>query len=204
MIDFEVFRERDNLKEEWKWIKGYEGLYQISNYGKVKSFHKNKRGKMISLNNKNGWYLSFRAMSKECRTSTLRVHVEVAKAFIGDIPKGYHVHHKDRNKQNNRADNLEIIHPSKHWHETEEHNHSIIKGLNDYNRYVKTKKIQQYSLDGVLLAEYTNGEIASRMTGICQRNILQVASKEPFNKNGNVRKQAGGYIWKYADESEVV
>lgn len=192
------------MKEEWKWIKGYEGLYQISNYGNVKSFHKDKNGKELSINNKNGWYLSFRAMDRERRTSTLRIHVEVARAFIGDIPKGYHVHHKDRNKQNNRVDNLEIIHPRKHWYETEEHNHNIIKGLNDYNRYERPRKIQQYSLDGILLAEYTNGEIASRMTGICQRNILQVASKEPFNKKGSVRKQAGGYIWKYADESEVV
>lgn len=192
----------DYLDEEWKWIKGYEALYQISNYGRVKSFHEIENGKILSLNNKNGWYLSFRAVSKESKIRTLRIHVEVAKAFIGDIPKGYHVHHKDGNKQNNRVENLEIIHPSKHWHETEEHNHRIIKGLNDYNRYVKTRKIQQYSLDGILLAEYINGEVASRMTGICQRNILQVANKSPFNKNGSIRKQAGGYIWKFVDEDE--
>lgn len=192
------------MKEEWKWIKGFEGLYQISNFGNVKSFHKSKNGKLISLNNKNGWYLSFRAISKEHKTNTLRVHVEVAKAFIGDIPKGYHVHHKDGNKQNNRVDNLEIIHPRKHWHETEKHNSNIIDGLNNYNRYTRPRKIQQYSKDGILLAEYVNGEVASRMTGICQRNILQVANKEPFNKNGDIRKQAGGYVWKFADESEVI
>ena len=192
------------MKEEWQWMSGYEGLYQVSNTGKVKSFHKIKSGKIIRLNNKNGWYLSFRAIDKEHKTNTLRVHVEVAKAFIGDIPKGYHVHHKDGNKQNNTVNNLEIIHPREHWRETEKHNHKIIKGLNDYNRYEKTKKIRQYTMDGIFLAEYVNGEVASRMTGICHRNILQVAGKAPFNKRGSVRKQAGGYIWKYAEESEVV
>lgn len=45
---------------------------------------------------------------------------------------------------------------------------------------------------------------ASRVTGVCARNILQVADKEPFNSKGSVRKQAGGYIWKFADEKEVV
>ena len=51
---------------------------------------------------------------------------------------------------------------------------------------------------------YVNCEIASRMTGICQRNISQVASKEPYNSKGNVRKQAGGYVWEFEKGSEVM
>ena len=38
--------------------------------------------------------------------------------------------------------------------------------------------------------------------GVCQRNILQVANKEPYNDKGFIRKQAGGYIWRF--EKEVV
>lgn len=100
--------------------------------------------------------------------------------------------------------NLEYIHPKKHRKETEKIHRQIVTGITNYNRYKKPRKIQQYTKDGILLAEYVNGEVASRMTGVCQRNILQVANKEPFNKNGNIRKQAGGYIWKFADESEVI
>lgn len=192
------------MKEEWKWIAGYEGLYQISNHGRLKSFRKNKDGYICSNTNKNGWYLTVNLFDKDRNRKTERIHVLVARSFIGDIPKGHHVHHKDGNRQNNRVDNLEIIHPRKHWHETEERNHNIIAGMNNYNRYTKTKRIRQYTQDGVYLAEYINGEVASRMTGICQRNILQVASKEPFNKKGGIRKQAGGYVWKFADESEVI
>lgn len=192
------------MREEWKWIDGYNGLYQISNMGRLKSFHKSKEGIILSNTNKNGWYFTVNLKNSDKKRKTERIHVLVAKTFIGEIPKGFHVHHKDGNKQNNIVTNLEIIHPSKHWHETEKNNPNVINGLNNYNRYIKPRKIQQYSKDGILLAEYVNGEVASRMTGICQRNILQVASGEPFNSKGSVRKQAGGYVWKYANESEVV
>lgn len=188
------------MKEEWKWINGYEGLYQISNHGRMKSFKRNSLGYILSNKNKNGWYFTVNLIDSVGKRKTERIHVLVAKHLIGEIPRGYHVHHKDGNKQNNSVDNLEIIHPSKHWFETEKQNHNVIKWLNYYNRYKKTKKIQQLSLDGILLAEYVNGEVASRMTGICQRNIMQVASKTPFNEKGNIRKQAGGYIWKFAEE----
>ena len=113
------------------------------------------------------------------------------------------MHHKDGNRQNNVVSNLEIIHPSKHWRETEKRNKKIIKGLNDYNRYERPRRICQFSLEVEFLAEYVNGEIASRMTSICHRNILQVAGKEVYGKNKRTRKQAGGYIWKFAEEEVV-
>lgn len=192
------------MTEEWKWVKGYEGLYQISNLGRLKSFHRCADGKICSVKNKTGWYLTIGLSDKYGYKETMRIHVLVAKAFIGEIPKGYHVHHKDGNKQNNKVNNLEIIHPSQHAKETIKKNKNVLLGLNTYNKYVRPKTIQQYSLDGFLLAEYVNAEIASRMSGVCRRNILQVASKQPFNSKGSVRKQAGGYVWKYKDDSEVV
>ena len=191
------------MKEEWKWVEGFEGIYQISNLGNLKSFKQNKEGHVLKNTNQHGWYFTVNLSDSNGKKLTTRIHILVAKHFIGEIPKGYHVHHKDGNRQNNVVSNLEIIHPSKHWYESEKRNHAIIKGLNDYNRYVKTQKIRQYTLDGIYLAEYVNGEVASRMTGICQRNILQVANKTPYGKNKRIRKQAGGYIWKLA-EAEVV
>lgn len=196
-------RNCDYMEEEWRCVKGYEGLYQISNYGRVRSFHNNP-AKILSLKNNSGWYLSFRAIDENGNRKTLRPHVEVAKAFLGEIPKGYHVHHKDGNKQNNRVDNLEIIHPSEHAKETIKQNANVIKGMNNYNEYIRPKRIRQYTRDGMFVAEYANAEIASRYSGVCGRNILQVARKEKYGKNGMVRKQAGGFVWKFADESEVV
>lgn len=188
--------------EQWKWIKGYEGLYQISSCGRLKSFHKKKDGYITSNVNQNGWYFTVNLLDEFKNKKTKRIHVLVAEAFIGEIPKGYHVHHKDGNKQNNHVENLEIIHPREHALESVRINPNCIKGMNNYNRYKKPRRIRQYTIDGQFIAEYANGAIASDLSGVCQRNILQVASKAPFNDAGSYRKTAGGYKWVYADEDK--
>ena len=188
------------MNEEWKWIKGYEGLYQISNFGRVKSFHKNKiDGEILSIKNSKGWYLTIPLRGNGVRR-TVRIHQLVAETFIGEIPKGYHVHHKDGNKQNNKVTNLEIIHPKQHNLETMKQYPDYCKGMNEYNKYQRPRHIQQFDLEGHFIAEYANSKIASELTGVCSRNILQVADKKPFNSKGSVRKQAGGYVWKFADD----
>lgn len=58
--------------------------------------------------------------------------------------------------------------------------------------------------NGEFINSYCNAMEASRNTGVCGRNILQVANKEPYNSKGSVRKQAGGYVWKFEKESEVM
>ena len=62
----------------------------------------------------------------------------------------------------------------------------------------------QYTDDGYFVAEYANAKIAEKYTGVCSRNILQVANKETFNEKGAIRKQAGGYVWRFGNESEVM
>jgi hypothetical protein len=192
------------IPEEWKWIKGYEGLYQISNYGRLKSFHRNPNGTILSTKNSKGDYLTviLRSKRREKERHT-RLHVLVAEAFIGDIPDGYEVHHIDGNKQNNIVTNLSVMESHEHRLLTIIEHPEQTKGMNEYNKYTKPKRIQQYTKDGHFIAEYANGEIASRFTNVCQRNILQVANKEEY-KPGKTRKQAGGYVWKFADEREVM
>ena len=189
------------MTEEWKWIKEYEGLYQISNLGRLKSFHRNKsEGRIMSLANINGWYFTVILRDGNGEYSTKRIHQLVAEHFIGEIPKGYHVHHKDGNKQNNKVSNLEVISRKEHTKETMKQHPDYCKGMNEYNKYVRPRHIRQYDLEGHFIAEYANSKIASELTGVCARNILQVANKKPFNSKGSVRKQAGGYVWKFADD----
>lgn len=187
----------------WKWIKGYEGLYAISDSGLIKSFWKDSRGQFVKTNNKNGWYLSFRATDRNRKVKTIRVHVAVANAFIGNVPKGSHVHHINENKQDNRVENLQILNSSEHMKLTMRKHPECYKAMNERNKY-KQRHIRQYTLDGFFIAEFANSAIAEEMTGVCQRNILQVANKDPYNNKGSIRKQAGGYAWKFADESEVM
>lgn len=103
-------------KEEWKPIKGYEGLYEISNFGRVKSLvgwngHKYvKREKILApykqQTNPN-YSRSVVKLKKNGKGKEFKVHRLVAKAFIPN-PKNYKViNHKDGNPLNNKVNNLE-------------------------------------------------------------------------------------------------
>ena len=189
------------MKEEWKWVNGFEGLYQISNTGKLKSFRKDSSGHIMSNKDKNGWYFTVNLSDERNKCHTTRIHTLVAKHFIGEIPKGYHVHHIDGNKQNNVVTNLKIMHPSEHRKETAKMLPQIDTGMIHYNQYERPKTIYMYDTNGNYLASFPNAMAASIITGICSRNILQVANKNEY-KPGRVRKTAGGFVWKF--ESEVV
>ncbi len=193
------------MMEEWKWVKGFEGRYQISNHGKVRSFLSGEEaGRELSVKNGQGGYLSLGLIDKCGNRHTRRIHRLVAEAFIAPLIQGYEVHHIDGNKQNNHVTNLMLLSKKEHYKETKKQLPQIVTGMNFYNMYKKPKRIFQYTLAGVLVGEYANAKIASVVSGVCQRNILQVASKTPFNKKGAVRKQAGGYIWTFSCESEVM
>ena len=96
------------MKEEiWRDIKGYEGLYQVSNLGRVKSLNYNhtKKEKILNLANSKG-YLHV-TLYKNSKYKIYKVHRLVAIHFI-ENPNSYsQVNHKDENKQNNKVENLE-------------------------------------------------------------------------------------------------
>lgn len=191
------------MNEEWKWIKGYEGSYQISSYGRIKSFRGNPNGYILKQTNKTGWYFTVNLYKGDKKYATDRIHRLVAKHFIGEIPYGFEVNHIDGNKQNNRVDNLEIISKQEHINKTMQQI-DFVSSMVNKNAYEKPRRIRQFTLDGYFIAEYVNAEIAGKYTGVCARNILQVASKTPYGKHNLTRKQAGGFVWKFADEKEVV
>ena len=96
------------MEEIWKDIEGYEGLYQISNYGRVKSLNYAKQGKEKILKDRisNSGYKRVN-LSKSGERKTYYVHRLVAETFIPN-PNGYsEVNHKDEDKSNNNIDNLE-------------------------------------------------------------------------------------------------
>jgi len=106
--------------EIWKDIIGYEGLYQVSNFGRVKILERiffvrgkypiNKNEKILKLNlNTHGYYRV--SLIKDKIPKTITVHKLVAMAFLNHIPDGFNfvVNHKDFVRTNNYDYNLEII-----------------------------------------------------------------------------------------------
>ena len=95
--------------EKWKAIKGYEGLYEISSYGVVKSFHKNKDGVFISQHTEKCNHTNHKSLtlSKDKVKTQFRVHRLVAEAFIDNPENKCCVNHKDNNGENNIYSNLE-------------------------------------------------------------------------------------------------
>lgn len=97
------------MEEVWKHIKGYEGKYQVSNLGRIKSFYKCKDGKVIKpLSNTNGYL--YIALSKGNRNyKRLLIHRLVAETFIPNLDNKPQVNHIDGNKHNNAVSNLEWV-----------------------------------------------------------------------------------------------
>lgn len=144
--------------EEWKDISGYEGIYQVSNYGRVRTFRR-KSGfvgfelsdeprPMSLISHGNGYlYVSLRKGDKR---KNYYVHRLVAQAFIGEIPNGYVINHLDYNRSNNSVDNLEIVTQQEnskckmHKPRKREGDYYICDRGNRYEVYVKLKYLGSY------------------------------------------------------------
>lgn len=185
-----------HMKEEWKNIEGWEGIYQISNYGRLKSFKMFKEGYILSNKNKKGDYFSVVLCSCDRPPKYIRIHRLVAEAFIPNPLNLPEVNHKDSNKQNDHVGNLEWITRLGNHRHAIENNPGILAGMIHYNKVVRPIPVKQLTMDGKILKIYPNCKEAGRKTGVCYRNIYGVASKEEY-KPGLTRKQAGGFIWEF-------
>ncbi len=107
------------MPELWQPVEGYEGLYEVSDLGRVRSVerrvpHRNglmtvkERILRATLCGPKNYEYRAVALSKDGKPVTHKVHRLVAKAFIG-IPEGYEVNHKDLDKFNNCLSNLEVV-----------------------------------------------------------------------------------------------
>ena len=95
------------MNEEWRDIKGYEGLYQVSNLGRVKSFKYNKV-KILSPSKNNHGYLSV-VLCKDGICKNAKVHRLVANACIPNLDDKPYVDHIDTDRTNNNVSNLRWV-----------------------------------------------------------------------------------------------
>jgi hypothetical protein len=181
--------------EIWRDIKDYEGLYQVSNLGRVKSLKRtriNKGGStsivketiLTPLKTDRG-YLQVR-LYKDGKNKLLRIARLVAEAFIPNPDNLPTVDHINRIRTDNRVENLRWA--TMDLQVKNRDTEGIIEKM--INKPSLSKSVKQYTLDGQLVAEYPSIAEASRQTGTSHSKIVLVCQGK--------RKTAGGYIWQYA------
>ena len=166
--------------EEWRDIEGYEGLYSISNFGRVKSLNYYNTGKEKLLKQgKTGRdkdYYSV-ALSKNGKLKSYLVHRLVAITFIPNPDNLPQVNHKDEDKSNNCVENLEWC----------DNNYNSNYGTrNEKVAKSKSHKTYQYKEDE-LVAVWDNAVIPAKKYGYCVQHIYDSIN------NG---KKAYGFYWK--------
>ena len=178
------------MKEEWKDIIGYEGYYQISNLGRVKSLEREvkcaynskrlvKERIMKCNKDKDGYLLVL--LAKESKNKYFKVHRLVGIHYIDNPDNLPQINHKDENKQNNTVDNLE-------WCTNKYNNNYGTK--NDKSK----RPIIQLSLDYKYICRYKSIVEASKKINKNHSHIVQCCKRQ--------RKSAYGYIWRYENENK--
>ena len=173
--------------EFWKDVKGFEGLYKVSTYGRVKSLlkaHNKGVEKILKLSNSHG-YLKVALGHDNHRL----VHRIVAEAFLPKWKNSYdQVNHKTEVKTENQVWNLEYC-DSKY-----NNNYGTAsKRTAEKNRNGKlSKKINQYTLNGVFVREWPSMNEITRVLGFATSNICNAIK-------GKEQKTSKGFIWRYAE-----
>lgn len=177
--------------EIWLPVKGYEGLYEVSDLGRVKSLEKTKGKNKMTCPEKiknprdNTYGYLFLTLSKNSDKKNIYVHRLVADAFIGDIT-GKEINHKDGDKHNNTPSNLEIV------TRLQNEQHAWATGLKNMTgkNHFASKPVKQYNLLGHLLAVFESGSLAAKATGLHASHINRCCK--------GLLKTHGGFKWSYA------
>ncbi len=180
--------------ETWKDIRGYEGLYQISDLGRIRSLGRvvnakgnsksKKRERILTQEITVFGYCRVRLFNSDGKAKHYAVHRLVAQEFIGN-PEGFEINHKNEIKTDNRVENLEIV-TSKQNCNYGTRNERLSK-KNTANKDIWSKKVVQKDKAGNVIAVYDSRLEAERQTGLSNREIGRVC-------NGK-RKTHKGYIW---------
>lgn len=171
--------------ETWKAIKGFDGKYEVSDEGNIR----NASGTILKRKRNNRGYVQA-CLYKDGTAYYFLLHRLVAEAFVPNPCNLPQVNHKDEDKENNAADNLEWCtnlynrrYGTGYKRSCEKHDYKAIA-------LSHSKAVEQYTESGELVAVYPSVIDAQNETGVCEGSIRCCCY-------GRYR-QAGGYVWKYA------
>lgn len=167
----------------WKAVPGYEGLYEISNCGRLKCFVKG----VITYGAISAKGYRVTCLYKNKKKKSVFIHRLVAKAFIPNPQNLPFINHKDENKLNNNVENLE-------W--------CTAKYNSNYGTCAeRIKKAQsyivcQFDLEGNLLNEYVGAQDAATATGLDRVTITNCCSGK--------RLSCGHFLWLYKQDKDKI
>lgn len=179
------------MGEIWKDIKDFEGIYQVSNLGSVRSldrkvFNKgnnswcNKKGRILKPTKDKGGYLYVGLHNKDnVKTNSVKIHRLVALAFCTGYEYGLEVNHKNGNRQDNRSENLE-------WVTRSQNIRDIYKrGLNTNGDKNNASKLKNREI-GIITSLYDSGVsqiIIAKAFSVSQATISNIIKNKTY-KNG--------------------
>lgn len=171
------------MHEIWKDIEEYEGIYQVSNLGRVKSSYTNSILKGCKTSN---GYIKVN-LYKNGIVSTKTIHRLVAQAFISNSENKSQVNHIDENKTNNVISNLE-------WSTAKENNNHGTRNERAAKAISKTKSIPiiATNIKTDESTEFNSSKECARQLGLHKGNISHVLT-------GRL-KHTSGYTFKYKEE----
>ena len=191
--------------EIWKPVKGYEGLYEVSSMGRVRSlggmiirkngYHKTFQGRILKPWLNRGYEQVY--LCNDFGRKHRLVHILVCSAFKPNPDNKPFVDHIDGNRRNNRIDNLRwcTAKENQNFELAKAHMSEAQRG-EKHHMYGKfgadnpsSMPVSQYTKDGVFVRSFPAIMEAHRQTGISFSNIASVCR--------GTRKFAGGYIWKF-------
>lgn len=171
--------------EEWKSVVGYEGYYEVSSLGNVRSITRVKKGKVLKPLKRQHGYLGIQLHGKGGNKrgfKTFSVHRLVAEAFIPN-PNNYpEINHIDENKSNNRVENLEWVTHKQNM------NCGTLVEKRKGRESKRAKPILQIDKNGEIVAEFRCASDAGRKLNLNYKNIQNSLYKG---------QMAYGYIWKF-------
>lgn len=181
------------IEEIWKDILGFEGIYQASNFGRIKSLeridalgHRLKEKILKTARDRYGYYQV--ELYKNSIGKMYLVHRLVWIAFNGQIPESMQVNHINEIKSDNRLKNLNLMTPKENtnWGTRNERVGKVLK-----NRKDLSKPVLQFTLDNILVKEYPSAKQVERELGFNQGNIVKCC-------NGK-QKTAYNYKWQHKE-----
>lgn len=187
------------LKEIWENIKGFEGVYQVSNLGNIKSLdrivekkiggkkvYQHLKGNILRQKENHQNHYLYVELCKNGIQKTFSVHRLVAKTFLPNQKNLPFINHKDENRHNNNVNNLEWC--------TAKYNHDYgTRTLRE--ALTKSKPVVQMDLEGNIISVYPNAIVAAKATG-ANRKAIQMIAKH-YSCNGKKYLTSNGYKWEY-------